>query len=192
VGGRKGCEAKGGAGELMAVVKGNYIRRGKAGNPRAKDAIRYMQHRPEREGERVTRVLFGPDGRWERVHGYQMIDEASPGTHFYRMSINPDPKGEDHHRDLDLRAVTERTIHSLAGIVAKPVLYVAAVHEEHADSRRHVYLVASVPRRLNTPEIEGLRDAATQVCLEQRQERDREARESTTWEREPEEDAWGF
>jgi hypothetical protein len=54
----------------MAVVKNTYIRRGKVGNPRAKDAIRYMQHRPERAGERVTRPLFGPDGRWERVHGY--------------------------------------------------------------------------------------------------------------------------
>jgi hypothetical protein len=41
----------------MAVVATNYIRRGKVGNDRAKDAIRYMQHRPEREGERITRPL---------------------------------------------------------------------------------------------------------------------------------------
>jgi hypothetical protein len=174
----------------MAVVVGNYIRRGQVGNGRAKDAIRYMQHRPERVGERVTRPLFGPDGRWERVHAYQMIDQAPAGTHFYRMSINPDPKREDGKRDLDLRVLTERTIHSLAAIVEKPVLYVAAVHEEHAGRRRHVYLVASVPRRLNTPELKQLTEAATQVCLEQRQERDREARQS--WELEPEleEDAW--
>lgn len=158
----------------MAVVVGNYIRRGHVGNGRAKDAIRYMQHRPERAGERVTRPLFGTDGPWERVHGYQMIDEAPPGTHFYRMSINPDPVREDGQKDLDLREVTQRTIHSLAGIVQKPVLYVAAVHEEHAQGRRHVYLVASVPRRLQTPELKQLTAAATQVCLAQRQERDRE------------------
>jgi hypothetical protein len=156
----------------MAVVKGNYIRRGQAGNPRAKDAIRYMQHRPERKGEGVTRPLFGPDGRWERVHGYQMIDEAPAGTHFYRMSINPDPKTEDQKRDLDLRDVTEQTILMLKKIVEKPVLYVGAIHEKHADERRHVYLVASVPRKLNTPELKSLTAAATKACLEQRQERD--------------------
>ena len=46
----------------MAVLTANYIRRGKVGNPRAKDAIRYMQHRPGLEGARVTRPLFGLDG----------------------------------------------------------------------------------------------------------------------------------
>jgi hypothetical protein len=180
----------------MAVVKNTYIRRGKAGNPRAKDAVRYMQHRPERAGERVTRPLFGPDGRWERVHGYQMVDDAPPGTHFYRMSINPDPATEDQRRDLDLREVTARTILMLEEIVDKPILYVAAVHEAHADNRRHVYLLASVPRRLNTPELKQLTAAATAACLEQRQEREpvQPSREWEDWEREPEleEDAWAW
>jgi hypothetical protein len=158
----------------MAVVASTYIRRGKAGNPRAKDAIRYMQHRPERAGERVTRPLFGPDGRWGRLSAYQMIDEAPPGTHFYRMSINPDPAKEDDQRDLDLREVTERTILSLAGMVDQPVLYVAAVHEAHADNRLHVYLVASVRRRLNTPELKHLTETATRACRAQRADRERE------------------
>jgi hypothetical protein len=181
----------------MAVVKGNYIRRGAIGNPRAKDAVRYMQHRPERVGERVTRPLFGPDGRWERVHAFQMIDEAPPGTHFYRMSINPDPATEDQHRDLDLREVTERTILTLESIVDTPVLYVAAEHDAHADNRRHVYLLAVVPRRLSTPELKQLRDTATLVCLEQRGERDQPEEhrgDRQAWEREPEleEDAWAW
>jgi hypothetical protein len=180
----------------MAVVKGNYIRRGAVGNHRAKDAVKYMQHRPERAGERVTRPLFGPDGRWERVHAYQMIDEAPPGTHFYRMSINPDPATEDQRRDLDLREVTARTILMLEEIVDTPVLYVAAVHEAHADNRRHVYLLASVPRRLNTPELKQLTAAATAACLAQRHEREpvQASREWEEWEREPalEEDAWAW
>jgi hypothetical protein len=169
----------------MAVVVGNYIRRGKQGNPRAKDAVRYMQHRPERERERVTRPLFGPDGPWERMHAYQMIDEAPPGTHFYRMSLNPDPTHEDGKRDLDLRELTGHTMRTLEAIVQQPVLYVAAEHTEHADNRRHVYLLATVPRRLNTPELKQRRDAATKVCLEQRNERDRHEQQ----ERE-QEDAW--
>ena len=157
----------------MAVVASSYIRRGAQGNPRAKDAVRYLQHRPERTGERVTRPLFGPDGRWERLHAYQMIDEAPPGTHFYRMSINPDPAREDHRRDLDLRMLTHATLRSLAQIVETPVLYVAAEHTEHADHRRHVYLVASVPRKLDTPELKQLTAAATHSCQVQRRELDR-------------------
>jgi hypothetical protein len=169
----------------MAVVASNYIRRGKAGNPRAKDAIRYMQHRPEHRGERVTRPLFGPDGRQGREDGYRMIDEAPPGTHFYRMSLNPDPHREDGKKDLDLRAITAHTIHTLEGIVKSSVYYVAAVHAEHAD-HRHVYLVASVPRRINPPELKRLTDTTTEVCREQRRERDGEAQqawEAYEWER---------
>jgi hypothetical protein len=175
----------------MAILKANYIRRGVVGNERAKDAIRYMQHRPGFEGARITRQLFGPDGVWGRDVAYRMIDEAPAGTHFYRGKLSPDPTGEDGRKDLDLRDLTARTIRTLEAMVNDDVYYVAAVHAEHAD-HRHIYFLASVPRRLNKPEIEGLRDAATQVCLEQRQERDREARESTTWEREPEEDAWAW
>jgi hypothetical protein len=176
----------------MAVVKGNYIRRGKVGNNRAKDAIRYMQHRPGHEGAKITRRLFGPDGPQQREHAYLMIDEAPKGILFYRMSLNPDPKREDTNKDLDLRELTERTIRTLEQIVKQQVYYVAAIHADHRD-RRHVYLLASVHRRLNTPELERLRDAATQVCREQRQERDLLlAREREDWEREPEleEDTW--
>ena len=167
----------------MAVVATNYIRRGKAGNPRAKDAIRYMQHRRGYEGAKITRSLFGTDGRQGRADAYRMIDEAPPGTHFYRMSLNPDPTSEDGKKDLDLREMTEHTIRTLEGIVQSPVYYVAAVHAEHAD-HRHVYLVASVPRRINPPELKRLTDTTTEVCREQRRERDREAQQ------EQEEDEW--
>jgi hypothetical protein len=183
----------------MAVLTANYIRRGKVGNPRAKDAIRYMQHRPGREGERITRPLFGIDGAQGRQDGYRMIDEAPAGTHFYRITLDPDPKTEDVKKDLDLRELTVRTIQTLSEIVEGPVYYVAAVHADHAP-HRHVYLLASVNRRLNTPEITHLKAAATQVCLEQRQELDREVVNQTQargWEDsglEPawEEDVWAF
>jgi hypothetical protein len=157
----------------MAVLTANYIRRGKAGNPRAKDAIRYMQHRPGREGAKITRPLFGTDGRQGREDAYRMIDEAPAGTHFYRLTLDPDPTTEDGKKDLDLRELTERTIQSLEAILNGHVYYVAAVHADHAP-HRHVYLVASVHRRLNTPELKHLRDTATQVCREQRRDLDRE------------------
>jgi hypothetical protein len=167
----------------MAVVATNYIRRGEVGNKRAKDAIRYMQHRRGKDGAAITRPLFGTDGRQGREDGYRMIDEAPTGTYFYRMSLNPHPHTEDGKQDLDLREMTEKTIQNLEGLVKQPVYYVAAVHAEHAD-HRHVYLLAAVPRRLNAPELEHLTTTTTQVCVEQRQERDREAQQ------EQEEDEW--
>ncbi len=188
MGGCPGREAKGGRDELVAVVKSNYIRRGAVGNERAKDAIRYMQHRPGVDGARITRQLFGPDGVWGRAVAYRMVDEAPAGTHFYRVKLSPDPNGEDRQKDLDLRDLTTRTMRTLKAVVKDDVYFVAAVHTEHAD-HRHVYLLASVPRRLNKPELEGLRDAATQLCLEQRQERDR-LLERQSPEREWEVDEW--
>ena len=86
--------------------------------------------------------------------------------------------------------MTEKTIHALEGKLQQPVYYVAAVHAEHAD-HRHVYLLASVPRRLNPPELQCLTETATQVCLEQRRERDRQD-EHHMGELEFEEDAWGL
>jgi hypothetical protein len=100
---------------------------------------------------------------------------------------------------LILRELTARTINTLEEIVQGPVYYMAAVHADHAP-HRHVYLLASVKRRLNTPEIKHLKAAATQACLKQRQELDREIVKHTKeigWEDsdlEPEweEDRWAF
>jgi hypothetical protein len=183
----------------MAVLTANYIRRGKVGNPRAKDAIRYMQHRPGLEGARITRPLFGIDGVQGRQDAYRMIDEAPAGTHFYRMTLDPDPNTEDVKKDLDLRELTVRTINTLEEIVEGPVSYMAAVHADHAP-HRHVYLLASVKRRLTTPEIKHLKALATQVCLEQRQELDRpfvnhtqlRGWEDAGLEPELEEEVWAF
>jgi hypothetical protein len=174
----------------MAVVTANYIRRGKVGNPRAKDAIRYMQHRRGKDGAAITRPLFGTDGRQGREDAYRMIDDAPAGTHFYRITLDPDPNTEDGKKDLDLRDLTERTIQSLEALLKGHVYYVAAVHADHAP-HRHVYLLASVHRRLNTPELKHLRDTATEVCLEQRRERDR-ALERQSYEQEQEVYEWAW
>jgi hypothetical protein len=54
----------------MAIVKATYTK----SRPAAKAAIRYIEHRPGKEGERVKRGLFGSDGRIERGEAYRMID----------------------------------------------------------------------------------------------------------------------
>ena len=55
--------------------------------------------------------------------------------------------------------------------VRTPVIWVAAVHDDHTD-KRHIHALASVQGRLEKPDLQRLREATTQACLEQRRERD--------------------
>ena len=68
-----------------------------------KATVKYMAHRPGREGERMTRDLFGHDGEMSKAEAYQMFD-AQKGMTYFRVVLNFDPKREDTKRDLDLRA----------------------------------------------------------------------------------------
>src|SRR5512144_3138889 len=49
----------------MAVVKANFIKRGRGEKERARATVRYMQHRPGRDNQRLTRALFGSDGHMD-------------------------------------------------------------------------------------------------------------------------------
>ena len=124
-------------------------------------------------------------GRWQ---AYRMIDEAEKGSVFFRFVISPDPKQEDTQQDLRLREVTEKTMLMLEERLHKQVAWVAAVHADHAP-HRHVHVVVVVRGRLNVQDFQALRQRATEVCLEQRQEldlmREQQAREreEAAWER---------
>ena len=45
----------------MAIFKANYCKRGKTERDLAKASVRYIQHRAGKEGEKITRDLFGSD-----------------------------------------------------------------------------------------------------------------------------------
>src|SRR4029450_10716786 len=181
----------------MAVVKAHFDRRGKVGNAKAKDNVRYIQHRPDKDKEPVMRPLFTNDSAMTRLEAYQFIDEAPKGTHFYTVIINPDPEREDTQKDLDMRQIAITTMQTIAAIVDTPVIWVAAVHDDHTD-KNHVHALAALPRRLEKPDLDRIREETTTVCLEQRRELDRSRerlireREQGDCEREPtlEEDAW--
>ena len=86
----------------MAVVKVSFTKhRGKA-----KAHIRYITHRPGKDNERTTRVLFGRDGQLTKDQAYRLIDRASRGTTFFRIMLSPDPAREDTYKDLNLRDLT--------------------------------------------------------------------------------------
>jgi hypothetical protein len=182
----------------MAVIKANYVKRGKVGNAKAKDNVRYIQHRPGKDNERVMRPLFTNDSPMTRQEAYQLIDEAPKGTHFYTIIVNPDPEKENAHKDLDMRQIAITTMQTIAEIVATLVIWVAAVHDDHTD-KNHVHALAALQGRLDKPDLDRVRAATTKECLEQRRELDRvlerQAREQEHGEWEPEltleEDRWG-
>src|SRR5918996_3622315 len=144
----------------MAIVKATYTR-SRAG---AKAAIRYIQHRPGREGEKVKRELYSIDGGMERGQAYQMIDDAEKGAVFFRIVISPDPQTEDTEKDLRLAEITSQTLLHLADRLTNAVPYVAVEHDDHA-LHRHVHVLALVKGRLNTQDFQALRETATQTAL---------------------------
>lgn len=152
----------------MAVVKASFTKsRGSA-----KASVRYIQHRKGKDGASVTRTLFGSDGLMGRYEAYRMIEEAEEGSHFFRLVVSPDPQREDAEQNLHLRLLTEQTMQHLEDRLHESISWVAVVHADHAP-HRHVHIVAVVRGRLKVQDLQALRQAATQACLQQRQERDR-------------------
>lgn len=162
----------------MAIVKARYTQNRGA----AKATIRYIAHRPGKENARITRTLWGVNGKMERHEAYQLIDEATEGSVFFRFVLSPDPVREDAAKDLFLRDITERTMQTLEERVGKPVSWVAATHADHAP-HRHVHVLAVVDGRLTRDDLQALTRAATDASLTQRQERD-QAHEATQREKE--------
>jgi hypothetical protein len=142
----------------MAVVKTNYDRRGKVGNAKAKDNLRYIQHRPDKDNEAVWRPLFSGEGPMTRQEAYQFIDDAPKGTKFFTFIISPDPEKEDTHKDLDMRQITITTMQTVEEImqgqgITTPVVWVAAVHDDHTD-KNHVHALAAIQGRLDKPDVQ--------------------------------------
>jgi len=152
---------------MMAVVKVSFTRSRQV----AKRAVRYIGHRAGRDGQRVARQMFGPDGAVDRSDAYQMVDEAEKGSIFFRFAISPDPALEDGPRDLHLRQVTEETMSALGERKGNPPNWVAAVHDDHSD-HRHVHVVAAIKGRLERDDLQLLIQRATETCRGQRYELD--------------------
>jgi len=173
----------------VAVVKANYTKSKGA----AKANIRYNEHRPGKDGERIWRTLFNEDGRISREEAYQLIDNAEPGSVFWRIKISPDPVNEDTRRDLSMQEVTEQTMNTLQEQLGKSVSYVAAIHQDHAP-HRHIHVLALFPK-LSKQEFQRLPNiliqGATLAALSQRTELDliqghrqrEQEREGEQWER---------
>jgi hypothetical protein len=165
--------SRGGAGNnagVMAIVKANFVKRDKKQKQRAKATVKYMEHRPGKEGRKTQRALFGSDGVMDRIEAYNMIDDAGKGSIFFRFVVSPNVTEEDTRRDLDLRALTEETMSTLSAKFKpkqKVVQWVAAVHDDHTD-KRHVHILAVVPGRVNEHDLTRMIATATTASAEQR------------------------
>jgi hypothetical protein len=156
----------------MAVVKANYVKRGKGDRGRAKATIRYITHRRDKDGHTVTRTLFSYDGALTKQQAYRMIDEApQKGTIFYRIVLSPAPAREDRYKDLDLTDITLHTMLALEERLGKQIQFVAAMHDDHVP-HRHVHTLVLVQGKLTREDFQTLREGATQRALFQRRQRD--------------------
>jgi hypothetical protein len=164
----------------MAVVKANYVRKGKAERVTAKANIRYIQERPGRDKEKLTRPLFDSAGLIGRHESYQFIDEeAEKGRYFYRFKLSPDPAKEDNKRDLHMQKLTRQMMQRLEKRLKTAIPWAGALHDDHTD-KRHVHILAALPRRLRTFDLEALIKEATAICREQRRELE-PMQERTQW-----------
>ena len=151
----------------MAIVKATYTRKSGA----AKASIRYIENRPGKDGAKAQRTLFSAEGKIERAEAYTMIDQTAQGSYFFRLVISPDPKIEDNDKQLSLRELAEQAMQSLEDRLQHPVPWVATIHADHTENR-HIHAIAIVPKRLQVPDFQRIRNTATQEALAQRQQLD--------------------
>ncbi len=167
----------------MAVIVMNFTKSSGA----AKANIKYIQHRPGRDGAKTTRQLFGWDGALDRTEAYRMVDGAETGSAFFRIKISPDPNTEDTRRDLRLWEVTETIMQTVEERIHRLVQWVAAEHDDHT-AKRHVHVLAVAQGRLNREDLRAIIQQATDTCLAQRRKLDHaveqaHGREEAAWER---------
>jgi hypothetical protein len=148
----------------MAIVKITS----KTRNPAlAKATIRYIMHRREQNGERITRDLFGKEREHARLEAYETIDAAAKGTTFVRITISPDRKSEDTSQDLNLRELTRATLRVLEEQFPDQALHFFASIHTHTKNR-HVNLLLLLKGRMTKSQLTLLRDAAGEHAKEQR------------------------
>ncbi len=156
------------------IVKANYCKRDKDARGRAKATVRYICHRRDKEGEKVTRDLFSFDGFVSKDTAYRMIDDApEKRRYYYRVVISPDPRREDRYKDLDLRSLTIATMLKLEERYGKSLQFIAAIHDDHTPHRHVHALVILNGRRLTRADFAALRDHARNRALTQRRYMDR-------------------
>jgi hypothetical protein len=159
----------------MAVIKLKYTK----SRRKIKAHVRYITHRPTREGERHARPLFDRGGAIDKTQAYKLIDQSQRGPRFYKLIISPDPRTEDTGNALDLWQIAKQTLSALEDRLKRQLSFLGVLHADHS-ANRHVHLVFTHSGRLSRLDIRALREAATIASGGQLRERQRFSEQSAT------------
>src|SRR5687767_5073735 len=130
----------------MAVVKLNFIPRGKTAKAQAKETLGYNGRRPGRDEEEIDRKLFGHGGEYTSDQALQMIDDAPANTYFFRIMVSPDPNTENKDKNLDLRLLTTQLVEWLEVRLSREIPFIGAEHNDHTNIP-HIHSIAFIQRR---------------------------------------------
>jgi hypothetical protein len=160
----------------MAVVKNNYIPKGKLAFAKAKQTLIYNETRKGHEKEKIILPLFNHDGEVSEEQALQFLHDKPKDWYYWRIMISPDPgKNEDLQKDLDMRGLAKKAIQSIETYLNMEgqINFVGALHTDRA--HRHVHAIIYLPR-VTREQFEALsympRHAATKEALSQRQSLD--------------------
>lgn len=149
----------------MAIVKAHFTRR----KSDIQDILRYIIHRPGREGERVPRQLFDSAGDRSTEEAYRLI-AAHRGMTYFHVILNFHPTREDTRHDLNLPEITRQTFATLEERLKRPIRFLAVEHR-HTE-KRHIHAVAIVKlargERIGIADWQACREAATDHARLQR------------------------
>lgn len=138
----------------MTILRARFT--ADAGGPAAsRAALRYAVTRPNREGQRVERAVFGADELDVAAVRAQL--DAARGAHHYRVVLNP---GAGQH-PVDQRDWTRDVMAAIAERQESEVAWLAVEHRDHAQ-HDHVHVVAATPGRLSRADLHTLREMADQ------------------------------
>src|SRR5688572_10032544 len=151
----------------MAIVRAHYTR----SRSKIKATLRYIVHRPGREGERLTRELFGSfEEAISKEDAYRLID-AQRGMTFFHVKLNFHPTREDRRKDLNLRDITRQSMVALEKRLQRPIRFLAVEHNDHT-ALRHIHALVLVKlsrgERIGRDDWKACREAATEQARFQR------------------------
>lgn len=103
--------------------------------------IKYIQSRPNEQGEKETRELFGKDGESSRQDFCKLLDEQpQKGVIAHKLCISMDRKDYEAQK-IDLKELTRDTMSAWEAKLGRQLNWTACIHLK--DSNPHVHIVVA-------------------------------------------------
>ena len=139
----------------------------------AHETLDYIAKRVGRDGEEMERILFGWD-IYDKAQAEEFIDSwQQKPLRFWRVIVSPDPTSdkENAQKDLDLWALTRSIMGYIRDHIDPHVAFIVAEHNDHTNIP-HVQGLVFFKGRLNTRDLNRMRQIAIAQALAQRRVRD--------------------